>query len=199
MTFRAISVVHIHGHGIKLLQRRHRSQQENHETTSLHRFDRTTQKIRCKCLKILKHTHTIRGTQDLVCILVVRVSYVRRRDEKIERIFLIGIVQSSFDELFDLSHSLFSMCRESQIFLVTPKHTRSCLYLSLTQHEMKIHDLIASSIADEDQKSSLSQFHTVLDQSTNTTVYFLLWHSLYIYQYKKISLQNLSIESFTSL
>ena len=68
------------------------------------------------------------------------------------------------------------MCRESQIFLVTPKHAWLCTHRSLDQHVVKVDNLISGIVSHEHYAGALIQFDTILNQRENTLIDSLLWH-----------------------
>ena len=95
MRFGSVSRVNIHCQGIKLLDRCERFHQEDDHAAALYRLDRARQQIRRQSFEVLKNAHAVRFAQNLVCILVVRPTYIRTTDKELERIRLIVQVNST--------------------------------------------------------------------------------------------------------
>ena len=101
--------MHVHRHSVELLERGHSLEEEHNQPTALHRLDNPAQKVRRQRGEVLQHDHPVRRTQDLVRVLVVAVANVGRRDEEIERILLVWIVETTRDQLLHLPHPLLPM------------------------------------------------------------------------------------------
>ena len=106
--------MNIHSHGIQLLQTSHGLEQQHNQSTTFNRFNCSCQQIRRECLKVLKDTHAVCISQNLVGLLVVDVANVGERDEQLKRVLGVGFPNSALDLLFDLCLALLPVAGEAQ-------------------------------------------------------------------------------------
>ena len=94
-----------HHHGIELFQTSHILEKNSDDTPSFNSFNCTTQKICCYRFKILKNQHSIRLTQNVFGVLIIAPTDFCTRYKQIKWIFAILIVQTTTNQLLNLSPS----------------------------------------------------------------------------------------------
>jgi len=170
-----VSLVHVHGDGVELLEAGHGPHEEDHYPSPLDRLDGPAEQVGSNRLEILQNEHLVGIPQDLVGLLVVGIPDLVAADEQIERIIDTLVVESLHLHIFNMLHPLLLMTRKLQIVFVAPKHLRLVpILLYLGEHVMEIDYLVASSIPHDHQHRTLLRFMPVLQQSLNSTVYLFL-------------------------
>lgn len=98
-----------HGQSVELLQARHCLQEQDNDSTTLHRLNRPREQVWRDRLVILQNEHTECLTENLSGILVVCVSDVGDGDEELERILIIRFPDSTLYITLDLGFSLLAV------------------------------------------------------------------------------------------
>ena len=103
-----------HGHGVELLQGVHGSEEQHHNTTTLHSLHSSRKEVGGQGLKILQNAHPKGVTEHLVGLLVVSVTNLSGGDEHLKGVVLVGIKQSPLHCLLDLLHPLLAMAKRDR-------------------------------------------------------------------------------------
>ncbi len=112
--------MYIHRKPVQLAQRIHGTKQNNYDATPFDGFDGPREKVGGQGFKILQHAHAVRLAQNLMRLAVVAPTNVGTRNEKVEGVVLVRIVQPALNLLLDLLHALLAMRGKPQLLLVAP-------------------------------------------------------------------------------
>jgi len=156
MCLRPVARMYIHGHGVQLLQTGHGLQQQHDQPATLDRLNRPRQQIRRERLKVLKDTHSVSVSEDLLRLLVVNIADVRERDEEFEGVLGVGLSDAALDLLLDLGFALLAVTGEAeQLVLVGPENGFVLLRVGAAKNVVEVQDYIFASIADDDKEGPL--------------------------------------------
>ena len=152
MSLSPVSIVHVHANRVQLLQASQRVEEHDNHPAALNSFHGTAEHIGRNGLKVLQNAHAESLAQDLVCVLVVGVSDVFRRHEKFNLIDFLLVKLPFLLQLLYLFHALLARACDFQLGLVAPEHTGLSLDSRFVQQHVQVHDLVKTSVADDQEK-----------------------------------------------
>lgn len=96
-------------------------------------------------------------------VLVERVLYVGAGNEQLEWVIHIRIVQPLGLHALHLLHALLLMRAEPQLLLVAPQDGRLDTQVLLGQDVVKVDNLVASPISDDDEDAALVAVEAIVE------------------------------------
>lgn len=167
-----------HSHGVQLLERGHALQQQDNDSTTLNGLNSPGEQVGRQGLEILKDTHAVGVSENLLCLLVVGVPNVGDGNKELEGILLVDLTDATFDIPLDLGFALLAMTAEAELLLVAPEDRGAGGDLCLRQEPVQVHDLVFSLVADQDEEGAVLALDTILDERVDSTVDDLFDHAV---------------------
>mmetsp|Transcript_8347 Transcript_8347/g.23505 ORF Transcript_8347/g.23505 Transcript_8347/m.23505 type:complete len:243 (-) Transcript_8347:8-736(-) len=165
-------VVRIHGEVVELLQRRHALQEQNYDAAPLDRLHGAAEQVRRERLEVREDAHAEGFTEHLLRVFVVAVPDVGGRDEEVEGVVDVRVVQAPLDLLLDVLRALLPVAAEAELLLVAPEH-RGLLRGYFRDHVVEVHNLVAAVVADDDEEAACLGVYAILHQGPDAAVHLL--------------------------